>query len=233
VTANVGSINSGSTAVPLVAGSYSVFGVSYNYRSAQLWTSWTFTQPSYLFSVTATDAAGNSRVSTDYPVTSDNVAPSGTDVQTANGTGTLGKPDAGDVLTLMFSETIDPWSVMSGWTGGTTNVVVRINDGGSADDTLTVYDSTNTTQMALGSVDLASKSFVTSNVTFGASGTPSTIVQNAGDISVTLGTPSASASQVTTNSRITWTPSSSATDRAGNAMSTTVVTSSQPKGNVF
>ena len=156
----------------MVAGSYSLFGQSYNYRSAQLTTPASFNQPSYSFSLTATDGAANSRVASGYSVASDNAAPAGSDVQTANGSGTAGKPDAGDVVTFTFSEQIDPWSVLSGWTGGAANVVVRINNGGAGNDTLVVYNSTNTTPVALGSVNLESPGFVTSNVTFGAPDPP-------------------------------------------------------------
>ena len=53
-------------------------------------------------------------------------------------------------MTFTFSEQIDPESILSGWTGASTNVVVRIND--TATDTVLIYNSANTTQLPLGTM---------------------------------------------------------------------------------
>ena len=74
-TANVSNITtSGATAVPLVAGSYSVGGTPYGYRSAQLTASSSITAGSKSFTVTATDVATLS-ATTSWTVTVDNTAP--------------------------------------------------------------------------------------------------------------------------------------------------------------
>ena len=79
----------------------------------------------------------------------DNTAPTAVDVQTTNAAGgTAGKPEAGDVLTYMFSEPMKPASILAGWTGAATAVVVRFTNGNP--DVITVFDATNATQLALG-----------------------------------------------------------------------------------
>ena len=69
---------------------------------------------------------------------------------------------------------MDPDSVLSGWTGSSTNVVVHVDTSGS-NDPLTVYDSANATQLKLGTVSLGAN-YVTGNRTFGATGAASTMV---------------------------------------------------------
>jgi hypothetical protein len=56
VTANLSAVSSGATAVPLTAGSYTVGGLSYNYRSDPLRVA--VATGSYAFSVTSVDGAG-------------------------------------------------------------------------------------------------------------------------------------------------------------------------------
>ena len=69
--------------------------------------------------------------------------------------GTNGDLDLGDTLVLTTSSPLLPGSVLAGWTGSSTNVVVRVTDGsGPNSDILTIWDSTNTTQLNLGTIDL-------------------------------------------------------------------------------
>ena len=44
----------------------------------------------------------------------DNTAPSGTDVEAVNGGATVGKAEAGDVVSFTFSEPIEPASLLAG-----------------------------------------------------------------------------------------------------------------------
>jgi len=122
-----------------------------------------------------------------------------------------------------FSETIDAQSVIDGWDGTSTNVVVDIFQNGSSDDTITIRNAANTAQISLGSVDTNGDP-VSGTVQFGASGTPSTMVKSGTRITITLGT--ASSTNVRTDNKTTpmvWTPSASISDLAGNAMTTTPV----------
>lgn len=227
VTANVGSITSGSTAVALTAGSFSAGGVSYGYRSAALTAGSTLAAGSYTYSLTLKDVAGNSKTQTGFAVTVDNTAPAGTDVQTVNGGTANGLAEAGDKITFTFGEAIDPNSILSGWNSGATNVVVRLNNGLSgANDTVTVYNATNATQLPLGSVNLGGAEYTGADLTFGATGTASSMVMSGTTITITLGTRSAAATAAPATGTMVWTPSASATDAAGNAASTTAVTES-------
>lgn len=74
VTANVTNITTGSTAVPLVAGSYTVGATAYGYRSAVLTATGSITAGSKTFTVTATDVATLSATTT-WNVTVDNTSP--------------------------------------------------------------------------------------------------------------------------------------------------------------
>lgn len=231
-TTDVSTITTGSTSVSLAAGSYSSGGTPYSYRSAQLTATSALTggTGSRSYSIVSTDVAGNVRTQTGYTVALDNVAPAASNVQTANASGTAGRADAGDSVTFAFSEQIDPHSVLSGWTGTSTGVVVRLIDGGCtlilcSDDTLQVWNAANGSVLPLGTVNLNRSDYIGATVlglftqqpiTFGASGTPSTMVQSGSAITVTLGTASAAGNTVSTSSTMQWTPSTSVYDAAGN-----------------
>lgn len=227
VTANVSSITSGSTAVALSAGSFTAGGVTYNRRSAALTAGTSLAAGSYSYSLTLTDVAGNSATQSSFSVAVDNTVPSGTDVQATNGGTTAGLAESGDKVIFSFSKAIDPNSVSAGWSGTATSVVVRLNNGsGSGNDTVTVFNSTNATQLPLGSVNLGRADYTSANLTFGATGTASTMAMSGNTITITLGTQSAAATTAAATGTMSWTPSATATDAAGNALSTTAVTES-------
>jgi hypothetical protein len=211
-------------------GPWTVDGLSYNYRSGSLTALAALTNGSSpAFTVTSTDVGGASQTDSGFSVTADNSALAGTDVQTQNKAGgTAGRAELGDKLIYTHGEQMDPYSILAGWNGTSQNVVVRLLDGGGGNDTLQVWNSTNGTQLALGSVSLANKNYNTtgSTITFGATGTASTIVQSGNTVTVTLGTQSAAPATVATNTTMVWTPSATATDRAGSAMPTTAVNES-------
>jgi hypothetical protein len=221
VTANVSTLTTGSTAVALAAGSFSVGGVTYNWRSASITANAVLAAGAKTYSITSTDNAANSQTQGGYTVTVDNTRPTGSTVQTANGSTTVGKPEAGDSVTYTFSEAIDPETVVAGWTGASTSVVVRIanNAGG---DLLTIRNAANTVQLPLGSVNLVGTAYVTANRDFGATGTASTMVLSGATITITLGTPSAATGTQATTGTMAWTPTATVTDRAGNTCQTTV-----------
>jgi len=226
VTANTSSFDTGMTAVALVAGSYSIGGVAYNYRSAQQGANGTLAAGSYAYTVTATDVAGNSATQAGFSVTVDNTRPSGTDVQTTNA-GVAGQPGIGDTITYTFSEPIDPDSILTGWTGGSTSVVVRIaqNAGG---DRVIIRTAANSAQLPFGTVNLVGLSYVTANRDFGASGTPSSMVIVGNAIVITLGTASGAVGTESVAAAMVWTPVTGAHDRAGLTCQTTAATEATP-----
>jgi hypothetical protein len=220
VTSDVSSVTAGQTAANLTSGSYTVNGVSFNYRSASL-TAGALAPGSYAYTLAPTDVATNTRTQSGFSVTIDSTVPSASDIQIVNGGPIAGRPDIGDVITYTFSEPMDPNSILAGWTGVSQNIVVRVNNVGGS-DTVTIYNSTNVTLLPFGTVNAGSTAYVTANRTFGASGTPSTMVMSGNVITVTIGTQSGAGATVAGNTTAAWTPSATATDVAANAMSTTV-----------
>lgn len=207
------------TAAPLSFGSYSAGGSTYNYRSAQLTSGSAIAAGSQSYSVTATDSGGTTQTR-NFSVDVEITAPSAGDVQVSNTSGgTIGRAEAGDTLALTYSEQIDANSVLSGWGGALTPVVVRLNNANP--DTVRIFNAANSTQLPLGTVNLGRNDFTNANRTFGASGTASTMVQVGPVITITLGTQSAAATTAAGTGTMIWTPSGTATDRAGNAASTT------------
>ncbi|HEY2604329.1 MAG TPA: hypothetical protein VGI67_22410 [Thermoleophilaceae bacterium] len=229
MTANVNNITTGQTAVALTpcSSSCTVAGTTYGFKSAQLIASNPLTAGAQTYTLSATDAAGNTSGTSSFSVTVDNTAPTASSSTTANGTGNTGQPEAGDTIVLTFSQQMDPFSILSTWSGPSTPIVVRIsNTGGAAHDFISFWNSTNTTQLPLGSIDLGRAGYVNTGatITFGASGTASTMVQAVAVVTVTLGTPSTTANRVINTTPLTWTPSTTATDLAGNAVSGAAVT---------
>jgi hypothetical protein len=222
VTANASTITTGQTAVALTACSSSctVAGTTYAYKSASLTANAGLAGGSVTYTITAVDAAGNATSATSFTATVDNTAPAASGIATANGGATAGKPELGDTVTLTFSEQIDPATVLAGWSGSSTPIVARITNGGASQhDKVTFWNAANTSQLPLGSVDLGQAGYVSTGatITFGATGTASTMVQAAGVLTITLGTPSATASRVTTNTTMIWTLTATVADLAGNA----------------
>ena len=223
VTADLSNVSTGITAATLSPGSYTVDGVSYNYRSAAQVVTAVLSEGSKSYSVTATDADSNAGTRSDLNVTIDNTAPAGADVQTANGGATVGRPQTGDSITFTYSEPIDPDSVLAGWAGGSTDVVVRMTNGGLGPDELEVFNAADSAVLPLGTTDLGRGDYVTGllggeTLRFGATGTASTMVMSGQTITVTLGTASGvgSANTAGDNGTMSWSPSIAATDRAGN-----------------
>ena len=229
VTANVTTVTTGQTAVPLVAGTYTAGGVSYQYRSAQLTAKATLAAGPFAFTVAATDQAANSN-SANFSVTGDNTVPSASDVHATNvAGGTLGMPELNDTLILTYSEVMDWTTILAGWDGTTTNMRLRlVNGGGNNPDYLEAYSSSGVL-LPLGTVYLTKdllNGAAGTNVEFGTTGTPTRMTASAGAITLVLGTPSGAVLTASAAAAMTWTPSAAATDRAGNATSVTTRTES-------
>jgi hypothetical protein len=130
-------------------------------------------------------------------------------------------------VTFTYNEPIERLSILAGWTSGTANVVVRMNNGTTpTPDVLQVYNSANTLQLAVTNIaglNLGRSDYINGNRTFGATGTPSTMVRSGNSITITLGTASGGATTAAASGTMAWTPSAGATDRAGNPGSTTAV----------
>ena len=227
MTADVSNVTTGLTAVPLVAGSYSVGGTAYNYRSAVLTANLVLSAGSKSYAVDAADLALNGGTHGSFSVTVENTQPSGSDVQAPHA-GTNGKAEAGDTIVYTFSEPVEPDSILSGWNGSSTNVVVRLVNGlnGTADDEVVIFNAADLLQLPLGTIDLNRADDVGGAVGgetahFGATGTASTMVLSGATITVTLGTHSGQPTMTGGgNATAVWTPSPSPTDRAGNLSST-------------
>ncbi|HKT84021.1 MAG TPA: hypothetical protein VJQ84_09330, partial [Solirubrobacterales bacterium] len=233
VSADVHTVTTGSTAISLSAGSFSAGGVSFNYRSAALSADAILGAGSKAFTVTVTDNALNA-ASLEGTVTVDNAAPAAGDIQTTNA-GTNGLAEQGDSIVLSFSEPIEPESVLTGWTGTATPVVVRLIDNGLlglplGNDAVQIFNAANSTALPLGTIELGRGDYVAGllggNVRFGATGTTSTMTMSGNTISIVLGTYNATAvvdpARTTAGGTgtMTWTPVATPFDRAANPMST-------------
>ena len=170
------------------------------------------------------DAAGNqSAFAATAPA--DAAKPLAVAVAAADGAGTTGRMQTGDVLSLTYSEAIDPASIVNGWNGGATSVTVRVDNGSGlfGDDSLTIRSGSST--LDLGSVNLNRYDYVSGgDVDF----TGSTMVRSDATITVTLGTPDQPSRVVTAGGaeNMTWSPSTGAADPAGNAALGTAVSES-------
>ena len=246
VKTNAAELTSGQTEAALVAGTYTAGGVSYNYRSAELTATATI-EGSKAYTVTSADKAGNTRTIGGTAIV-DNVIPTATNVGTTNVSGgTNGLAEQGDTVVFTFSEPIDPQSILTGWNGTSTPVVVRLVDNGllglpSSNDELFVYNSTNATQLPLGAVNMGRGDYVAGllggQINFGASGTASTMVMSGNTVTITLGTYAGVGLLVgrTTaagTGTMIWTPQATPYDRAGNVMSAATATQSPAPTKAF
>lgn len=136
--------------------------------------------------------------------------------------GTPGKAEQDDAVTFTFDQPLNPASVLTGWSGSTLSVVVRIVDSGSS-DSLVVYDAANTTLANLGTVALNGD--FTGGAPGTASFTASQMTQNGTSIAIVLGAPAGAVQRTESNPRAPgWTPSSGASNPGGIACSTATYT---------
>lgn len=218
VTVTIGTIATTTTATLTTAACpCTVGGVTYGYRTVSALTVKNpLADGTYGYTVNATDSAGNAG-STGFTAVIDDTVPSATDIQTANvAGGTAGQPEAGDSIVYTFSETMDPATILAGWTGTSTTVTVRLITGGG-NDRIEIWNAANSAQLPMGSVDLGAKKYANSNVSF----TGSTMTRSGAVVTIVLGTPSAATLRSTKTASMVWTPAAGPKDLAGNAMSLT------------
>jgi hypothetical protein len=235
VSANLTNVTTGQTGVALTSasGPWTVQGLSYNYRTSLMTATNPLSAGAKSYTITPTDADGNSGTATGYSVTVDNAAPDATDIQTANKTGgTSGYAEIGDTITFTFSEQIDPQSILAGWTGASTNVIVHIHDGGCLlnilvticnDDSFEIYNG-GSALTTIGPVNLQDSGYVgggligtAGDAIFGSTGTASTMVQSGASITITLGTRSGTNPDTGGSTTMVWDSATSPYDAAGNA----------------
>jgi len=195
------------------------------------------------WNVTLSDNAGNSATGSQTAnLKSTQNTASDAKISNASG-GTIGKLELNDQINFNFNGSTDPLSILSTWDGsgsdGTGNVVVRLLDGGGTcnglsgtSDQLQVWNAANTAQLTtLGTVCLGGTGYnaTTSTITFGATGTPSTMELGlTNPDQITLGTSSnlsctggSGTCTQSTDTTATWTPGSGMYDLAGNNTLTT------------
>jgi hypothetical protein len=241
LTANAGTLTTGQTAVPLTAtgGPFTAGGVSYTYRSAARTANSTLTAGAKTVTVTGTDAAGNSATASGS-VTADSTAPTPTAVLLANHTGGVaGKPEAGDTITLTYSELLDPATVTNGWSYGSTpdlaTATVTFADSPSGSGTNKDNDSVTVAvpgggglgtvanlQGGLVPTQAGSYAF-TATVHHAVSGAQTVLTVTLTALS-TGGTAVGTASSTTS----TWTPAAGPTDLAGNLVTGSVSSTARP-----
>lgn len=235
VTADLSSLTAGASAIALSPGSFSAGGQSYNYRSAQQTADSGLGEGVVSYAIATTDHASNS-ASGSWPATIDNTPPSGADVQATNTSGgATGRAEQGDMVTFTYSEPVEPESILAGWSGDPTSVVVRITTGVALlggllgqPEGLQVFDSANSSLLPLGAIDLKQQYVAktallfTGTMTFGAPPTaPSTMSISNGVVTLVLGARTGNnALTVTTPGTMAWSPSATAYDRAANQAST-------------
>ncbi|WP_426987537.1 Ig-like domain-containing protein [Pseudarthrobacter sp. Y6] len=199
----------------------------------------TSTVPDGLYDVRAilTDGAGKQTISA--TVTGrrvDNSPLRAADIQAANGSGAVGKMDAGDALSFTYSQQVNLATVTPGWAGAPLPVTVRLRDGnvsglglGNNGDTLDIQRPGSTVN--LGAVNTKSnfvknKKTVTLNATMTATtvtagGVPRTVV------TVMLGSVASGGGSLWTSSTavaMVWSTTASVATSAGVASSTAPAT---------
>jgi hypothetical protein len=231
---NVSALTTGATAVALPAAASTFGGQTYTHRSAAVTATTGRAAGTYAGSVTATDLATPANASAAFPVSTvvDNTAPTRTSATIANG-GVAGRIDAGDTITYLWSEIIDPESVLAGWNGSATPVTVEVvNQQGQVGDNITIRNSADTADLPLGAIEMRIRDYVSSSTDFGGPANPvrSQMVwnPNTGEIVVTLGPPDTGTTTTgTQTSNYIWRPLP-VFDRAGNLSTTTAYTEPSP-----
>lgn len=173
---------------------------------------------SYVVSVRATDTVGNVSTPASTTFSIDRTGPAATSLSAINRGAIVRRIETGDQLTLTFSEPIAPRSLIAGWDGsGTPNITIR--QGNNTNDTLTFYNSANTTRLPLGTVQLKRSDYVSSAVVWGATGaaTPSTISLSGDTLTLTFGSPNVPGNVTTAGgaANMAWLPRSGVTAGTG------------------
>lgn len=238
VSTNVANLTASASNVPLSSGSYIVGGTTYAYRSDALTAGGTLAGGSYTYTHQSVDGAGNSRDQAGFPVAVDVTAPTAYRLSATNvAGGTAGQPDKGDVVTLTFSEPIDPATIRAGWNGQARAVAVYVTAQGNAKNSTTTWSFYDADQTLLPFGTFTGGKHLTHNSTpavFHTTAEPSVMSLSGGVLTVTLGALSIAPGQTSlatlataAATDMTWNPTTTATpaltDLVGNAINTGVV----------
>lgn len=161
------------------------------------------------------------------------------DIQAFPGNGQAGQPDSGDRVVFTFSREVDLTSILAGWNGSPATVTARMR----APFLLGNSELTIDQAPALGTVGLGARynrtvqlinreitfsgSTLTAGVETGPNGVRRTVV------TLTLGSHSSAALQLSSTPTMVWSPTSSLRDLAGRASTTASVTESGPRDMDF
>jgi hypothetical protein len=224
ITANTTSIATVNSAT-LSAGSWTVAGTSYGYRSPQLTAKSTLGSTSYSYSVSVSDTASNGPTTSSPSVTSSNVTFAPTSFLTSNVTGTAGKADSGDTITFTYSSAPDPESLFPGWDGTSRTVNVAFADKGiygTASDIVGLTDAGGNTT-SVGFLTTGGDYITGGNLVNYAT---STIALSGSVYTVTLGPPDVAGSTRTdANNRVAvWSSYATAFDAFGNGSTAATIT---------
>lgn len=211
---------------PLHAGSWTVGGTEYHFRTDELTAMSTLTTGSYHYRVDATDAAGNGPGGATGSVDVSADPFSGTSFNAADAAGNTGLPQAGDLISFTFDHTPEPASVLAGWDGSATSVTVKLADGGvygmsGASDLIGVADDSGNL-LGLGYVVL-NGDYVGASAVVAFTG--SSMVLDGKTITVTLGHPSGPTRDDGKKRIPAWHPGAAVIDGYGTTVTPTVVQS--------
>ena len=176
----------------------------------------------YELRMQATDTLGHTSTSATVAVIVDNTSPTATNVQAANG-GTLGRVDAGDIVTFTWSEPMAPASILAGWNGGSQAVRIRLTDGGTV-STLDLYNAAGTTRLNV--TNAFNRLRLNADYANGTVWLNGTMTMSGNSLVVTVGSLISGTIRtgVTTTSSMVWFSSNAATDAVGNNAAGNTVT---------
>ena len=175
------------------------------------------------------------------PPTGDTTPPVAVALTSSNsgGANDEGRPQSGDDFTITFDEPLDATKLCAQWANNgqpqslaNSSVVIRIknNAGTTGGDRVEIVGTCGSGTLSVGHIDLGDSGYVSGDVEFGTSATPSSVGWDPATkaITVTLGavkSGSGSVGRVSANRTQTYVPSTTVRDLAGNTSTGTYATS--------
>jgi hypothetical protein len=139
------------------------------------------------------------------------------------GGGHLGKPENGDIVTLVFSQQIDEPTLCSSWSNTSTTQSIKLQwsivDGGAGNDTLQVtgVSATCSSGLRIGAIDLGASGYDNSTTAIDFPGTTSVLTVGATTTTLVAtlnGQKNGTAGTVTSGAAAVWTPDAAVQDRS-------------------